>query len=261
MLDGGGTLHCDPHPGNLLRTADGRLCILDWGLISTIDEGLQLTLIEHVAHLTAADYAKVPGDLVKLGFVPEGGEEVVLANGVVDFLTYTYSTWASGGGASKLDVPKLFSRVRELAADSDDGIFQVPPYFAYIAKSFSVLEGIGLSSDPEYSIIDETLPYISQRIISDPSPRTAGALETFVFGENKHDEMKRVVDPGRVETLLDGAKRYVQSVGEQPVMDAEAAADLLLDMLLDPQESPLQSLVLEQVRETAVLEDWSMAGH
>ena len=28
-------------------------------------------------------------------------------------------------------------------------------YFAYIAKSFSVLEGIGLSNDPKYSIINE----------------------------------------------------------------------------------------------------------
>jgi predicted unusual protein kinase regulating ubiquinone biosynthesis (AarF/ABC1/UbiB family) len=32
MLLDTGVLHCDPHPGNLLRTTDGRLCILDWGM-------------------------------------------------------------------------------------------------------------------------------------------------------------------------------------------------------------------------------------
>ena len=26
-----GMLHCDPHPGNLLRTPDGKLCMPRWG--------------------------------------------------------------------------------------------------------------------------------------------------------------------------------------------------------------------------------------
>lgn len=124
-------------------------------------------------------------------------------------------------------MPALFARVRELAADTPGGIFQVPPYFAYVAKSFSVLEGIGLSVDPNYSIVDETLPYISQRILTDPSPRTAGALETFLFGDNKEDVASRVLDAGRVATLVDGARRYANTIapaGEETAALATTAA-------------------------------------
>ena len=210
MLDSG-TLHCDPHPGNLLRTPDGKLCILDWGLVSQLDSDLRLTLIEHVAHLVARDYNKIPSDLVKLGFVPEGGEAAAQDSGVVDLLTRTYSKRAEGGGFANFDVPGLFDELRALSADAGAAIFQIPPYFAYIAKAFATLEGIGLSVDPQYSILNDTLPYISRRIVNDPSPRTAGALSTFVFGEAKDEVQGRVIDAGRVGTLLDGVRRYAAS--------------------------------------------------
>ena len=42
MLEQPGVLHADPHPGNLLRARDGRLCILDWGLVTTIPRGRQV---------------------------------------------------------------------------------------------------------------------------------------------------------------------------------------------------------------------------
>jgi hypothetical protein len=84
---------------------------------------------------------------------------------------------------------------------------KVPPYFAYIAKAFGVLEGIGLSSDPDYAIVSECLPYISQRLLSDTNPRTGEALKTFIFGPEK-DSPDRVIDVDRVELLIKGFSSY-----------------------------------------------------
>ena len=51
MLLDTGTLHCDPHPGNLLRTTDGKLCILDFGMCLEVPPDLQLSLLEFIANL------------------------------------------------------------------------------------------------------------------------------------------------------------------------------------------------------------------
>jgi len=112
-----------------------------------------------------------------------------------------YGAWTSGGGAAAIVVNDVVVQLQDLTA-KEGNLFQIPPYFAYIAKSFSVLEGIGLSNNPKYSIINECLPYVSRRLLTDKD--TMGpALSTFIFGPNK-GEADRIVDYRRVEQLVEG---------------------------------------------------------
>ena len=92
-------LHCDPHPGNLLRTTDGRLCILDFGMTLEIDPTLQYSLLEYIAHCTSDDYERVPEDLVNMGFLKADKLEYAKRSGILEPLVYFLREAGKGGGA------------------------------------------------------------------------------------------------------------------------------------------------------------------
>ena len=50
-------------------------------------------------------------------------------------------------------------------------LFKLPPYVLYVSRAFSTLEGIGLSINDEYSILQECYPYLAKRLFTDDSAR------------------------------------------------------------------------------------------
>ena len=58
---------------------------------------------------------------------------------------------------------------------------QIPSYFALILRAFSVIEGIALRVDPQYSIVQECFPYIARRLLTDNHPRTRAALQQLLY--------------------------------------------------------------------------------
>jgi hypothetical protein len=222
-------------------------------MVTRLPEELQVTLIEHMAHLTSADYAEIPRDLLLLGFIPEDKADSIEDSGVVEVLADIYGAWSNGGGAAAIDVNQVVSQLQDLTATRGN-LFQIPPYFAYIAKSFSVLEGIGLSNDPKYSIINECLPYISQRLLSGKA-NMGPALSTFIFGPEKTNIETRIVDYDRVEQLVTGFGSYATSAsgsllgkeGLSRTQLLEDTADQVLGIILAEEETPVQDILFEQL--------------
>jgi hypothetical protein len=205
-----------------------------------------------MAHLTSADYGEIPEDLLKLGFIPQSKADLIKDSGVVEVLADIYGAWTKGGGAATINVNEVVASLQDLT-EKKGNLFQIPPYFAYIAKSFSVLEGIGLSNNPKYSIINECLPYVSKRLLTDKSERTGGALSTFIFGPQKNDS-NRIIDYNRVEQLISGFGDYSLSASGASLGIEKSRVDLIndladqvLDLLVTEEETPLQSIFIEQI--------------
>ena len=212
-----------------------------------------LLKVEHVAHLTSGDYAEVPRDLLVLGFIPPSKADLINDSGIVEVLADIYSAWTRGGGAASINVNQVVAQLQALT-EKNGNLFMIPAYFAYIAKAFSVLEGIGLSNSPNYSIVNECLPYVSKRLITDNSERTGGALGTFVFGKEKNDIENRIIDYKRVKQLVTGFADYSTSTSGALLGSNQTRTELIdklseqiFDLLVTEDETPLQNIVLEQI--------------
>mmetsp|Transcript_11709 Transcript_11709/g.20742 ORF Transcript_11709/g.20742 Transcript_11709/m.20742 type:complete len:849 (+) Transcript_11709:47-2593(+) len=182
-----GLFHADPHPGNMLRTPDGRLAILDFGLMTKITDDQRYGMVEAIAHLVHRDYAEIGTDFRNLDFIPAG----VDVKPIVPALSRVFDSALAGGGAKGINFNELSA---DLAQITFEFPFRIPPYFALIIRAIGVLEGIALVGDPDFAIIDEAYPYLSKQLLTDPSDRLRAAFRYMVYGKEGNFDADRLID-------------------------------------------------------------------
>ena len=160
-----------------MRTVDGKLAILDFGLMTEVTEDQKYGMIEAIAHLINRDYSEIGQDFINLDFIPKGTD----TRPIVPALTKVFDVALAGGGAKSINFQELAA---DLAQITFDYPFRIPPYFALVIRAISVLEGIALVGNPNFAIIDEAYPYISRRLMTDKSPRLRAALRYMVYGRD-----------------------------------------------------------------------------
>lgn len=70
MLENG-FFHADPHAGNLLAMKDGKLCYLDFGMVSYVEASQRYSIIEAVVHLVNRDFRALTELYKRMGFIPK----------------------------------------------------------------------------------------------------------------------------------------------------------------------------------------------
>lgn len=182
-----GFFHADPHPGNMMRTPEGQLVILDFGLMTRITDDQKFGMIEAIAHLIHRDYEKIGEDFVNLDFIPKD----VDTRPIIPALARVFDAALAGGGAKSINFQELASDLAEITFKFP---FQIPPYFALVIRAISVLEGIALVGNPEFAIVDEAYPFISKRLMTSPNPRLKAAFKYMVYGKSKSIDVDRMID-------------------------------------------------------------------
>ncbi len=152
---GSGLFHADPHPGNLGVSKHGKLVFYDFGLVIKLSDELRNGFADMFVCIMNRDTRGIVDILIRLGVIVPTSTDVsdieVFFENILGYLE------TLDGGAIMNDDLAV-----ELAAEKP---FVVPTSFVYLAKSFTLIEGICLQLDPEFNYITYLEPMIQQQFM------------------------------------------------------------------------------------------------
>lgn len=169
-----GFVHADPHGGNLLRTRDGKLCYLDFGMCVEVEEHIRYDLIVAIVRLINRDFENLAQEFIKLGFLPKDADTKPFA----PLLMKAFGDASTGSGLSDLSFSQLADNLSGLAFATP---IRIPVFFTLIIRSLTILEGFALQTDASFKIVDESYPYIVKRVLTDNSAVFGKALEDVLI--------------------------------------------------------------------------------
>ncbi|MDJ0705354.1 MAG: AarF/ABC1/UbiB kinase family protein [Leptolyngbyaceae cyanobacterium MO_188.B28] len=168
-----GFFHADPHPGNLLATMDGKLAYLDFGMMSEVKPYQRYGLIEAVVHMVNRDFEGLARDYVHLEFLTPDTD----LTPIIPALAEVFNN-ALGASVAELNFKSITD---EFSALMYEYPFRVPAYYALIIRSLVTLEGIAINVDPNFKVLSKAYPYVSKRLLTDPSPELRSSLQDLLF--------------------------------------------------------------------------------
>ncbi|HZG40063.1 MAG TPA: AarF/ABC1/UbiB kinase family protein [Nodosilinea sp.] len=192
-----GFFHADPHPGNLFALADGRMAYIDFGMMDQLDQTTKETLVDAVVHLINQDFDSLGRDFVKLGFLTPDTD----LGPIVPALNRVLGD-AIGSKVSDFNFKTVTDQFSELMYEYP---FRVPAKFALIIRSLVTQEGLALSLNPDFKIINVAYPYVARRLLLGETPALRQRLLEVLFqdGQLQWDRLENMLAIARGDTGFD----------------------------------------------------------
>ena len=172
-----GFFHADPHPGNLFAMPDGRMAYIDFGMMDQLEQYTKETIASSVVYLINKDYAELAENFAKLGFLTPDTDITPIIPALEEVLGE-----AMGESVRDFNFKTITDQFSELMYDYP---FRVPAKFALIIRSLVTQEGLALTLNPNFKIVEVSYPYVARRLLTGESPEMRRHLIEVLFKDGK----------------------------------------------------------------------------
>ncbi|MGC4116793.1 MAG: AarF/UbiB family protein [Myxococcales bacterium] len=151
-----GFFHGDPHPGNVLVTADSRIAMLDFGLMGRLTKEEQDTLVDLVLAVFARNPTQLTRVVLKMGQVPPDFNRLAFEADVRKLMDKYL-----GIELAQLDTQNL---MRDCMAMVVDHHVRLPAEYAILGRAAATIEGFARTLYPELNIIKTAAPFVAKLV-------------------------------------------------------------------------------------------------
>ena len=190
LLDG--LFHADPHPGNVMLTADRRLALIDLGMVGRLSETLQEQLFRLMLAIADARADEASAAIASLGERTEDFDPALMKRAVADLVGRYKDGPATGETVGTV--------MLELARSGGAFGLRPAPEMALLGKTLLHLGEIGRTLDPAFDLnaaMRADAPRLMQRRMLKavkPSHVFSTALELRELAEKLPGHLNRMLD-------------------------------------------------------------------
>jgi predicted unusual protein kinase regulating ubiquinone biosynthesis (AarF/ABC1/UbiB family) len=201
-----GFVHADPHPGNLLLTPDGRLAIIDLGMVAHVSPRVPQRVVRLLAAISDDNGEQAAIVLADMGRPLEEYD----ANAFREDVTRLVSESVADGPALQAG-----SVLVELSRISGAHGLRPPPEMSLIGKALLNLDQSILHLDPEFAPAEAIRDNVGEILLgslkTSPGNLVAAALDAKEFTSQLPRRANRIL-----ESLADGTMRVtVDAIDEE----------------------------------------------
>lgn len=137
-----GLVHADPHPGNVFVTDDGRLALLDLGMVAHVSPAMQERLLQLLLAVSEGRSDEAASIAMSIGDPRPTFDEPAFRHRIADVVVMSHD-----GALEQIQVGRIVLRVARVAGEC--GI-RVPPELALLGKTLLDLDQIGRTLDERF---------------------------------------------------------------------------------------------------------------
>jgi predicted unusual protein kinase regulating ubiquinone biosynthesis (AarF/ABC1/UbiB family) len=226
-----GFFHADPHPGNVLLTDDGRLVLLDLGMVARVPPRFQDSLVQLLVAISGGQGEAAAEVAVRLGKPLDDFDEPAFIRGAATLVDRSH-----GIGMAQVDAGTLVMQLNRLALETG---MRLPPELALLGKALLNLDQIARILDPEFdpsaAVSEHADEVLRDRLRPSRERLVSAALEAREFIEELPARVNRVMDAvstGNLQLKIDAFDEKELLRGLHHMANRIAAALLLASLIV-----------------------------